>query len=353
MLLSKTVKIILNGRNIKYYKNLGYSIPQIESSESTFKRFGERYISKIGSEIEVKVEDLSDGSNTLVKVKCDCCDKEYEMKYVTYKTHNYDGQIYCRKCANKVFHSGQNNANWKSEKTQEERENGRNYPEYIEFIKKVLSRDDYTCQCCGKNSNGDIKVHHLDGYNWCKEKRTDVTNGVSLCENCHSNFHLKYGRGNNTKDQFEEWIGHTVKLLEYGGELYTTKKVYCIEEDKIYDSAEILAKEWNIVSTNIYDVCNCKRYGTVLEKHLLWYEKYIKMSKDDIYKYFKLCEPKNIKPVICITTNKVFNLLKEAGEFYNIKSYQHINSCCNKQRKYCGKLEDGTKLEWEYYNTIS
>lgn len=53
--------------------------------------------------------------------------------------------------------------------------------------------------------------------------------------------------------------------------------------------------------------------------------------------------------VICITTKKIFNTITEAGYFYNIKSSNHIGSCCNGRRKYCGKLEDGTKLKWMYY----
>ncbi len=29
-------------------------------------------------------------------------------------------------------------------------------------------------------------------------------NGITLCEKCHDNFHLHYGYGDNTKEQFEE-----------------------------------------------------------------------------------------------------------------------------------------------------
>lgn len=75
--------------------------------------------------------------------------------------------------------------------------------------KRVFDRDKYTCQLCNsRNGNGKqviLNAHHLDGWNWCKEKRFDTDNGITLCEDCHNNFHKKYGGGDNTKEQFEEF----------------------------------------------------------------------------------------------------------------------------------------------------
>lgn len=71
---------------------------------------------------------------------------------------------------------------------------------------EVYKRDNYTCQCCGDNKGGNLNAHHLDGYNWCNMKRFLIENGVTLCEDCHKNFHITYKYGNNTKEQFQEWI---------------------------------------------------------------------------------------------------------------------------------------------------
>lgn len=54
--------------------------------------------------------------------------------------------------------------------------------------------------------NKQLKAHHLDGYNWCKEKRFDISNGVTCCDRCHKLFHKIYGRGKNTKEQFIEFL---------------------------------------------------------------------------------------------------------------------------------------------------
>ena len=33
----------------------------------------------------------------------------------------------------------------------------------------------------------------------------NVDNGIPLCNECHQDFHMIYGYGNNTEEQFLEW----------------------------------------------------------------------------------------------------------------------------------------------------
>ena len=49
--------------------------------------------------------------------------------------------------------------------------------------------------------------------------------------------------------------------------------------------------------------------------------------------------------VICITTGKIFNTIKEAKKYYKCNN---ISACCRKKIPSAGKLSDGTKLQWEY-----
>ena len=51
------------------------------------------------------------------------------------------------------------------------------------------------------------------------------------------------------------------------------------------------------------------------------------------------------KKVICITTGKIFNSMKKAGNYYKCGD---ISLCCEGIRKSVGKLSDGTKLQWKY-----
>lgn len=101
--------------------------------------------------------------------------------------------------------AGENNHQWKHDKTNEERLKGRKFREYTLWRRRVFVRDDYTCKSCGQYGGG-LAAHHLDGWHWCKEKRLSVDNGITLCNTCHEDFHMEYGKRNNTKEQFESWF---------------------------------------------------------------------------------------------------------------------------------------------------
>ena len=54
------------------------------------------------------------------------------------------------------------------------------------------------------------------------------------------------------------------------------------------------------------------------------------------------------RKIICLTTKKVFDTISDASKFYGCDA-SGISKCCRKKEKHCGKLKDGTKLSWMYY----
>lgn len=70
---------------------------------------------------------------------------------------------------------------------------GRRTQEYKNWRKAVFERDNYTCQICGQKG-GHLRAHHIERYRSCIERRTDVTNGITLCDKCHTEVHHKEGK---------------------------------------------------------------------------------------------------------------------------------------------------------------
>ena len=101
--------------------------------------------------------------------------------------------------------SGDKHPHWNPDLTEEDRNNKRKYPEYYEWVKLIFERDNYVCQIC--NKGGTLNAHHLEGYNNNPELRVELTNGITLCEECHKDFHHQYDYGNNTKEQFKKFKG--------------------------------------------------------------------------------------------------------------------------------------------------
>ncbi|WP_112181376.1 HNH endonuclease [Paraliobacillus zengyii] len=140
----------------------------------------------------------------------ECHDKFFIKTYSILGTFDWSGK-------NNPMHGiqrfGKANPNYRPQITTEEREIGRLFEGYGVWRKSVYERDNYTCQCCGDDKGGNLHAHHLDGYNWCKEKRIDIDNGITLCEDCHNKFHKKYGNRNNTKQQFITYVRNKEYLM--------------------------------------------------------------------------------------------------------------------------------------------
>jgi 5-methylcytosine-specific restriction endonuclease McrA len=76
-------------------------------------------------------------------------------------------------------------------------------PGYNNWSRAVRARDHDICVVC--DGPGEL-AHHLNGYRSFPEQRADLDNGVTLCSNCHTAFHRRYGRLLVTKQQFTEFL---------------------------------------------------------------------------------------------------------------------------------------------------
>ena len=75
---------------------------------------------------------------------------------------------------------------------------------YLKWAKRIKERDRFTCQICF-NVGGSLESHHLNAWSSFPEQRYNVSNGTTMCVFHHQLFHDKYGKGENTKEQFDEF----------------------------------------------------------------------------------------------------------------------------------------------------
>jgi len=118
--------------------------------------------------------------------KCVECGKDFEIGLSNKK------QICCsEKCGRSYAgksRMGKNHFNWQGGLTLI------NYPirqaimatrEYKLWRKSVYERDSYQCQICGSSKSGTLHANHIKRFIDNSELRLNISNGITLCKNCH------------------------------------------------------------------------------------------------------------------------------------------------------------------------
>lgn len=140
-----------------------------------------------------------------LKAVCDCgTDKEYFTSELKSTGETFSCGCWGRELSRARV--GELNPNYDDTISEEERRKRRN-----NYTKKwasaVKQRDDYTCQVCGSTEK--LVAHHLNSYKNNPDARYDIDNGVTVCRDCHTEFHVGF-MGNFstpcTRENFNEYL---------------------------------------------------------------------------------------------------------------------------------------------------
>lgn len=167
----------------------------------THEQFMEEFYIKNKYAKDIEIKSKYTGTYDYINCECKICGHKWQST-----GHNLLKGKGCSECAINR-RKGEKNCRYNPNITDKERETGRNYSDYKEWRTKCFERDNYTCQVTGEKG-GRLEVHHLYSYDNNKELRLDINNGVTISKNIHKQFHSIYGYGNNTLEQWEEFINN-------------------------------------------------------------------------------------------------------------------------------------------------
>jgi hypothetical protein len=88
---------------------------------------------------------------------------------------------------------GEKNPNWRGGRSKRSHII-RTSEEYRQWRMSVFKRDSFTCLSCGK-VGGEINAHHIKSFKDFPELIYKISNGITLCRNCH---YLEHGEKNAT-----------------------------------------------------------------------------------------------------------------------------------------------------------
>ena len=109
-----------------------------------------------------------------------------------------------RKGKSAYWNVGEKSPMWKGGVTPENKRLRRSI-NFIKWRESVFKRDCWTCQKYGVKG-GVLHPHHIQNFAENPELRFSVSNGVTLSERAHREFHKRYGLYNNTQEQMEEYL---------------------------------------------------------------------------------------------------------------------------------------------------
>lgn len=142
--------------------------------------------------------------NGHAKLKYICaCGNKSEITFFKFRS----GQD-CRECGNRKISEKlreENSYMYDPSKTDEERIRDRKYPAYYEWRRKVFERDGFTCQSCF-DRGVTVNAHHVESYARNKDLRTNISNGMTLCERCHQEYHTAFYRNDATEKTLKEFL---------------------------------------------------------------------------------------------------------------------------------------------------
>ena len=109
---------------------------------------------------------------------CPFCKKEFT-------TYQRD-QVYCSKSCARSDMTGERATAWKGGLTRAIL-SIRGRKQYRVWRAAVLARDGNKCTKCDATDN--LHAHHIKSFDKFPELRYDVSNGLTVCDNCHSKIH--------------------------------------------------------------------------------------------------------------------------------------------------------------------
>jgi len=120
------------------------------------------------------------------EIKCPTCGNLFENKYDMSRARKYCSPE-CHRKMQSMRQFGSGSHFWQGGKVHGVRRL-RNHPLYAEWRKNVFERDGYRCQICGV-VGGRLVAHHLVPVSENPRKALRLSNGATLCWNCHADIH--------------------------------------------------------------------------------------------------------------------------------------------------------------------
>ena len=221
------------------------------------------------------------------------------------------------------------------------------WTEHKKELRRNRHKNEYLQRAWNKYGEENFKHEVLE---LCSEDQLDERECyyIELLRTFDNDLGYNLTSGGGRRKKYSKSTREKLRINGTGENNPNSKKVICLETNKIYDSMAQAGKEYGIDYTNIYRCCIQQRYTTV-GLHWMYLEEYNNSSEDYIKELLNKFDPGRESAVIYLNTMEIFNSIKEASITTNV-NYNSINLCCRHNRPRAGKTKDGEPRIFMYYS---
>lgn len=123
------------------------------------------------------------------KRQCEWCEQTFLMVANNHRLGKRFCSSSCRGKHQTTFR-GESGHNWRGGVTPDNRA-GRTGLEYRAWREAIFARDNWTCQKCFRRGGITIHAHHIKEFAKHPELRNELSNGLTLCKDCHYDIHRR------------------------------------------------------------------------------------------------------------------------------------------------------------------
>lgn len=195
------------------------------------------------------------------------------------------------------------------------------------------------------------EIFYIEKFESFKSGYNLTTGGNQVMHNKKHSISAKEKMSNKVKakwqdDEFKNKMKE--RTIYYGDESPRAIKVICVNDGEVFGTMKQAAQHYGISLDQVSTVCSgkCKYTGLKETGKKLQFKRY---EKNKIYTLEDVKHKNEKKKVICLNTGVIFESCKEASGKMGV-SYTGICKACNGKSQYSGKMEDGSKIKWAFYD---
>ena len=225
----------------------------------------------------------------------------------------------------------------------------------------------------------------IQKYGWDNFEHIIMFENLSYDNACFlEQYYIKYFNTTDSKYGYNiDSGGNITSIIKYGKDNPSARAVICLNTNEVFETERQACEKYGLNCGSLSETCNGKRYYCGLHngEKLAWMfldeytddkaKEVLLLSNHSVdrsgvnnpmygkcgvlhHSYGKTMERlkgisnPSAKKVICLTTNEIFDTATDGAKKYNT-DISHIIKCCKGKLKSSGKLKDGTKLQWAYY----